>query len=373
MLFATHGSVFGSWATQIPLIKARLHIDPGTLGLVLLCLAAGGVFAMQGASRVMGRLGGLPLLRGSLLLSAGALLAASLAPNPPALAAALGAMGMGLGTLDLVMNAQAVTVERRLRRPVMSGLHGMWSLGTLLGTFAGAALLWWLPGPLEAGVVAACGAAAALLANRFLLPMTPERRDAPRGIGLLQQPGLLATGAAMAMAFAVEGALLDWSAVFLRETRHVPDALAGIGYGVFAGCTLSGRLIGDRLRARWGDLALLRGAFVCGAALLLAAAAPGPWLPILCFAATGLALGNIAPILFNAVGQRGADYGAEGSSRALGSAVSFAYAGVSVAPPLFGFVARHSSLGAALCCAAGVAFVLGSCTLLPGRWRLQPG
>ncbi len=360
-MFLVHGGLLGTWATQIPLVKQRLGVGTAVLGLALLCSALGGLGVMPLASWLMRWVGERPVLSATALLACLALPLATICPTIWTLGAALLLFGAGFGLVDLVMNAQAVQVERETARPIMSGLHGMWSLGALCGSGLGSLLLALLPAIWQVSLLSFAGGMVVLGASGAMLPMRPlGETAAPQRIpGLARRPALVLIGAMMAVAFAVEGALLDWSAIFLRETRHLPDSEAGLGYAGFAACMLLGRLAGDRIRAQWGDRRVLQGTLPGGVVLACAVLAPSPWIAIGGFAATGFALCNVVPILFNAAGTLGETAGPGGSVQAVASSVGFGYAGVMAAPPMFGLIARQSSLSAALCLAAACCLLLG--------------
>ncbi len=237
----------------------------------------------------------------------------------------------------------------------------MWSLGGLVGAAFGSLLLALVSPAWQASLLAASGAVLVLCVSGSMLSAeaSAQERRAPRIRGLMWRRPMVLTGAMMALAFAVEGALLDWSAIFLRETCHLPRSEAGLGYAAFAGAMLLGRLTGDRARARWGDRRVLQGPVA--AALFLAAAVlvPNPWIAIAGFALTGMMICNVAPILFNAAGRLGEAAGPGGATQAMAAVVSLGYAGVMVAPPLFGFIARQSTLAMALCVAAALCLLLG--------------
>lgn len=375
VIFLVHGVMFGAWATQIPLIKQRLGLGNATLGLALICSALGGVAAMQVASVLTRRFGALPLLRVSTLLGCLMFPAAVLSVNGWMLGGVLLLLGGGLGLVDLLMNAQSVQVEARAGRPIMSGLHGMWSLGAFSGAGLGSLLLAVMTPLSQAVLLAATVIAAVLFVSGALLPMggAAQGGRAPRIKRLMWRGPLLLTGAMMALAFSVEGALLDWSAIFLRERHHLPGSEAGLGYAGFAGTMLLGRLTGDRMRARWGDRRVLQwtipGAFFLAVAVL----APSPWIAIAGFALVGATLCNVAPILFNAAGWLGEAAGPGGATQAVAGVVSLGYAGVMAAPPLFGLVARQSSLAIALCMAAFFCLLLGlGAQALPKRRSDMP-
>ena len=360
-MFLVHGGMLGAWATEIPLVKERLGLGNATLGLALVCSALGGVASMQGAGPLMRRFGGVGLLRATILLGCLMLPVAVVSLDVAMLGAALLLLGVGLGLVDLVMNAQAVQVEIGAGRPILSGLHGMWSLGALAGAALGSLLLALVPPVWQALLLAGAGSLAVLAVSGSMLPMggAASARRAPRIRGLMWRAPLLLTGAMMALAFAVEGALLDWSAIFLRETHHLPSSQAGLGYIAFAGAMLAGRLTGDRARARWGDRRVLQAPVLGAACLAAAVLCPSPWLAVVGFGLTGAMLCNAAPILFNVAGRLGEAAGPGGATQAVASVVSLGYGGVMAAPPLFGFVARQSSLSVALCLAAALCLLLG--------------
>ena len=360
-MFLVHGALLGAWATQIPLVKERLGVNTQTLGVALLCSALGGIAAMPLASRLVRLAGERAVLSATAVAACLMLPLAAICPDIWTLGGALLLFGAGMGLLDLVMNAQAAHLERETARPIMSGLHGMWSLGALCGAGLGSLLLALLPAPWQAGVLSAAGAVVVLAASGATPPM--RRPDQPvthaRIAGLARRPAMMLIGAMMAVAFAVEGVLLDWSAIFLRETRHLPASEAGLGYAGFAACMLFGRLGGDRVRGRLGDRRVLWSAMLGCASLAGAVLIPKAWVAIAGFAITGFALCNVAPILFNAAGTLGETAAPGGGVQAMAFAVGFGYAGVMAAPPVFGTIARQSSLSVALCLAAACCLLLG--------------
>ena len=359
-MFLVHGMLFGVWATQIPLIKERLQLDTAILGSALICAAIGGAAAMQFAGWLMRRLGAVTLLRITTLLGCGLLPVAVISENVWMLGGVLVLFGAGSGLIDLVMNAQAVEVEVRAGRPIMSGLHGMWSLGGLCGAALGSLLLALLTPVWQAAIMAGAGAALILWVSASMLPMGggPRHARAPRIRGLMWRGPLVMTGMLMALAFSIEGVLLDWSAIFLREIHHLPASEAGLGYAAFAAAMLVGRLTGDRMRARWSDRRMLQGPFLAALFLAFAALVPSSSAAIAGFALTGIMLCNVAPILFNVAGRLGEAAGPGGATQSVAAVVSFGYAGVMGGPPLMGFVARQTSLPVALCVAAGFCLLL---------------
>ncbi|SMH54885.1 MFS transporter [Azospirillum agricola] len=342
--FLLNGTVFGVWATHIPAIKAHLDLSAAVLGTALLCLAVGALTAMVASGPLLGRLGSAPVTRATALAFAGLLPLPSLMPDVASLCAALFLFGAAGGTMDVAMNAQGALVERRLGRPVMSSLHGMWSLGGLTGAGAGGLLLPLLPAPVQAGLVAAVLLALFLATQSSLLP---DRESAGEGGLALPDRGTLLLGAMAMLAFMSEGAILDWSAIYLREDLESATALAGFGFAIFSGAMALCRFFGDRLRQKVGAVALVRaGGLLAAGGLALALLGGTPALALVGFGLTGIGLSNIVPVLFSAAGAAEEGPGKISAARSIAAVSTLGYTGVLAGPALLGFVAEASSVGA---------------------------
>jgi hypothetical protein len=267
-----------------------------------------------------------------------------LAPDPAALMAAFLVFGAANGALDVAMNAHGVTVERRLKRPIMSSLHGMWSLGGLVGAGAAAALLPVMPPRAQAFLVFAIAAAAGISALAFLLPSTSD--GGHRGPAFAV-PGraTIALGALCFLAMSSEGAVLDWSALHLRESLGVSAAQAATGFAAFSASMAAGRFGGDWLRARFGAVVLVRGsALLAAAGLAVAVLIAAPLPAVIGFALAGFGLANLVPVFIGAAGR----IPGEGSGTAIASVATMGYTGFLFGPPVIGAVADASNLAVAL-------------------------
>ena len=154
IVFLVCGTSVGAWAPLVPFAKDRLGADDSSLGLLLLCLGVGSVLTMPLTGILVGRFG-----CRTAILASGLLLCASMpflatGSTFAAMAAALFVFGAALGTLDVAMNVQAVLVEQDARRPLMSGFHGLWSVGGIAGSSLVSGLLWAGLSPLNAMSVA---------------------------------------------------------------------------------------------------------------------------------------------------------------------------------------------------------------------------
>lgn len=344
MVFLVNGAVFGSWAPHIPLVQERLGLGPALLGAALLAAAVGALVAMMGAGGLIARFGSAPVTRVSGLLLCLSLPIVALAPNLASLAAALALLGASNGIMDVAMNAHGVAVETRLQQPIMSSLHGMFSLGGLLGAGAGALLLGWLPPAAHVLIAAAGLVATALLVMRHLLPGRVDVGDAGPHF-VLPTRAALGFGALAFLVLMTEGAVLDWSAAWLRGDLGASPSMAATAFAAFSATMAAGRFGGDHLRRRFGAETLVRGsACVAAAGLALALLIATPLAAVIGFACAGLGLANTVPVLFGAAGRLpGQQPGA-----AIAATASVGYLGFLVGPPLIGLVAQVSTLGSAL-------------------------
>ncbi len=340
--FFIAGFGVAAWAPLVPLAKLRAGLTDGTLGLLLLCMGAGSIIAMPSAGALAMRFG----CRRVLLCACGVvcltlpMLAAG--ATLPVLAASLLLFGIGVGAIDCVMNIQAIIVERASRRPMMSGFHGMFSLGGIVGAGGVSALLSVGASPLGATFCVVLGiAGAAVVAMPHLLPYGGAAAGPafaiPRGI-------VLFIGALCFVLFLAEGSVLDWSAVFLVAQRGVAPAYAGLGYAAFALTMTTGRLTGDVIVRRVGGGRVVALGGLCAAGgLALTVAVPLWWAGIAGYALLGIGCSNIVPVLYTTVGRQVVmpDHLAVPAIATLG------YLGIIAGPAAIGFVARATNLSAA--------------------------
>ena len=347
--FFIAGFGVAAWAPLVPFAKARADLDEGTLGLLLLCLGVGSIIAMPASGVLVARFGCRRLLVASSILMCLTLPLLAVISNQVLLGVTLLLFGAGLGTLDCVVNIQAVIVERASGRAMMSGFHGLFSVGGIAGAGGVSALLSLGASPLlgSLGVVALIGALLLYAAPSFLPYGGAGDGPAfaiPHGI-------VLFIGILCFTVFLTEGAMLDWSAVFLTSVRGVDPSQAGLGYTAFATTMTIGRLMGDGIVQRLGSTRIiLFGGLLAGGGLALATLSPS-WLAGLSgFALVGAGCSNIVPVLFTAVGRQKTmpEHVAVPAISTLG------YAGILAGPAGIGFVAHVTSLSLALLGLAGL-------------------
>jgi MFS family permease len=337
--FFIAGLGIAAWAPLVPYAKARAGLDEGTLGLLLLCLGVGSILAMPLAGILATRFGCRRVATGGTLLICAALPLLATVSSIPALIATLFMFGAGLGTVDSTVNLQAVIVERASGKNMMSGFHGLFSLGGIVGAAGVSALLGLGLSPLAAMLVVVAVLIAALCkCVPHMLPYGSESSGpafaVPHGI-------VLFIGGMCFIVFLTEGAALDWSAVFLAQERGIDTAYAGLGYAAFALTMTAGRLMGDRIvRIVGATRIILFGGLLAAAGLFLATFAPSWEAALVGYALVGAGCSNIVPVLYTAVGKQTV----MPESIAVPAITTLGYAGILAGPAVIGFVAHASSL-----------------------------
>ncbi|MGC4048408.1 MAG: MFS transporter [Paludibaculum sp.] len=344
--FLVAGVAMAAWAPMVPYAKARLALDEATLGLVLLALGAGSAVSMPMVGVLAHHWGYRRIIVSAGLLASLVLPLLTWVPGIAGLTVTLFVYGFLLGTLDVAMNSHAVEVERRDGRALMSGFHGLFSVGGLVGSAGLSALLsLGLPLPAASMVVAAALAGVVLSQRTKLLP-SGQNADSSMP-ARLQWPDrlLFLLGLVCFVSFLAEGALLDWSAVFLRDVRAMAASQAGLGYSCFSVAMALGRLAGDAVIMRLGPVLTVRlGGVIAAAGLLLATLVPSTGAGLAGFALVGVGAANIVPVMFSAAGRLPSRV----PSMSLATVTALGYAGMLSGPALIGFVAHASSLPLAL-------------------------
>ncbi len=364
LIFFVNGAAFASWVSRIPALRAGMALSDGALGSVLFAMSCGVLLSFPLAGKGAQLLGArqLALLAGVALLL--------MLPMPfligilPSLVLVMLEVGAALGTMQVAMNVLAVDVQARVPRPIMSSLHGAWSAGGLVGAGVGSLAA-------HAGVrpllhligVAVALAGVLLLASMLLLrarlparsatmPMRPSMSFKQRGHRVDRV--LLGLGVICFCAFLTEGALADWSAVWLHDKALASESRAALGYAVFAGAMTTMRMVGDRVLAAFGSVRVLRlltalGAIALAGALLLARVDTA----MIAFVLLGLGMATVVPTAFAAAGRRadavaGGAAGEASAARAVALLSGFGYSGLLLGPPLIGWLAQATTLTWAL-------------------------
>jgi fucose permease len=344
IVFALHGAVTGSFAARIPWINDRLQLTPASLGLALLMPALGAMVTMPFAGRLIHEHGSRAVTRWTLPAWCAAIALPAQAPNLPSLCVVLLAFGAAAGTSDIAMNAQGVEVENELRRSIMSGLHGMWSIGALVGASVGAlAADVELDARAHQGFAAVVLVAAALAIGHGLLLTTNDHELAAPPRFALPTRGILLIGLVGFCAVFAEGASHDWCAVYLVDVTGANEGTAGRAYAAFALTMAAGRLGGDAVVARLGAVQTVRlSGLVATAGGLIIVMARSALPAFVGFALLGFGIAVVVPLAFAAAGRAG-----DHPARSIAGVASIAYASGLAAPAAIGLIADVTSLPAA--------------------------
>ena len=342
--FAFNGLLLGAWASRVPAFKDGFALTPGALGLLLLALAGGAIVSFPFAGLLFERWGADRLTLRCAWLYGPALVLLALAPTVPLLGLALFAFGALHGAMDVAMNGWGARVEARLGRATMSIYHAMFSLGAGIGAGSGYAAVKLGLGPLaHFGAVAGVGGVLVLAA---MIPVQGQDGAAPASDGprpLLALPsgplvlvGLIAFSVSMG-----EGAITDWSALFLRAMVQASEAQAALGYAAFSATMVLMRLSGGVVVARLGAVATTRASgAVAFAGLALVVSTDALGVALAGFALVGIGYAVVMPLAFS----RAAADPAMRPGPAIASVATLGYGGMLLGPPLVGFVAQMAGL-----------------------------
>ncbi|WP_415948494.1 MFS transporter [Streptomyces sp. KLOTTS4A1] len=340
-VFCVHGAVTGSFATRIPWIQEHAGIGAGQLGLALAFPAIGASVAMPLAAAVSHRSGPRAALRVLLALWTLSLVLPSLAPGLLTLCLALFVFGATSGMSDVVMNAIGLETENRMGSSIMSGLHGLWSTGALLGSAGGTlAAQLGADARLHHLLAAAALTVLGLLACRHVLdPQRAEEEEAPPRFTLPPRSALIIGAVGFCAVFA-EGASLDWSAVYLKDELRTSAGTAAACTTAFALTMAVARIAGDRVVDRFGPVRTVRsGGVLATAGGLMVVLADGPALAMTGFGLMGLGIAVVVPLAFAAAGRSGPN-----PSQAIAGVATITYTSGLIAPAAIGAVADATSL-----------------------------
>lgn len=344
IIFLLSGFAMSAWAPLVPFVKTRLDISDGTLGLLLLCIGAGSTFSMPLTGMLTGKLGCKAVIIVALLLLCIDLPLLTVMNTTLGMALALLLFGIAMGMVDVAMNVHAVVVEKASGRVMMSGFHGFFSIGCILGALAVSGLLSLSFTPLIASAVVIALVLVVLVAvSKHLWRDTKSKQGDPMLV--LPRGWVIFLGLLCFVMFMTEGAMLDWSALFLTSERGVSAHHAGMGYTLFAVAMTIGRLCGDKVVNYFGRFkVLLFGSLAACAGLLLSVGVDSLYAVAVGFVMVGFGASNLVPIMFSAAGNQKT----MPANLAISSVTTLGYAGILAGPALVGFIAQVSSLSIAL-------------------------
>ena len=350
LLFLANGLYIGGWSPKIPEISARLGLSPQTVGLLLVAFGVGSIVIMPLAGSQIGRVGSTLVVKVTALMFLPAMLLLTFAPNVYAAAAAVFMFGGFAGAMDIAMNANAVEVEKSMRKSIMSSCHAFWSLGALIGAAIGGFLIDHLGEVPHAFIATALSAAAVTLSFPIMMydgPHHEAHHEAGPKTSIFKSPLPWLLGAMALFCMVQEGIVIDWSALYLNRELEATLTIAAFGAAAFHGTMTIMRFFGDGIRDRLGAVKTMRvSAVLAFAGMIMGGLAPNAYVAIAGFAISGLGVSNLVPIAFSAAGNL------PGMAKGVGLSVvtAMGYSGTLFAPTLFGFVIEHTGYAVIYLC-----------------------
>ena len=352
--FLVNGFVFANWAATLPQLQERYGIDHRQIGMVLLAHSIGAFLAMPVTGAIISRKSSRWVTKWSGILSPIVVVTVPFMTGYYSLLVPFFFMGIVVGAMDVAMNAQAVEVERVMKKPIMTTFHAVFSIGMMLGGLF-ASIMSWLEMDIvfHYGLFCSLSVLCLMWASQYLFP---DQVDAFKKQPLFVRPRGIIVGLGI-IAFCCmvgEGAMADWSANYMKRIVNAPPYLHAAGLTAFAAFMTLGRLLGDKGRANYGDgIIMVSGSVIALIGMALVLALIHPIVVVLGFGLVGLGLSNIVPIVYSLSGS------VPGISAGTGIAMAttIGYGGFMLGPPAIGFVAELSSLRWSLAMMGGM-FVL---------------
>ncbi len=354
-LFFMNGYLIGNWAPEIPEFASRHSLDESQIGLMIAVFGLGSLLTMPITGLAIARYGMAPATKLTSLIAATTLFWLILSPNIYAAVFAIFIFGSFIAGMDVAMNAMAVEVERALAKPIMSSCHGFWSLGGLFGTVGGGHFIQTF-GSLPNGVIALSVAVVLVgLAWKHITNKSIHEAEEKHPIRfpktlLPYLVGVMALFSAMP-----EGAIIDWSALYLRQEHGADVLTSSLAFGTFSATMAIVRFLGDPIRGRLGAVTTVKiCSLLAASGLLLAGLASSKLLVVTGFAIAGLGMSNLVPIAFSAAGNL------PGLAPGIGLslATTIGYSGVLVAPAILGYIAEFTGFAILFSSLAGLLIVV---------------
>ncbi len=357
-MFLVDGLGFGIWAGHIPAFKQKFQLSDSSLSIVLLAVAAGAIVSMPLAGQAVRHFGSRRCIVGSVACYGLCLFAIALAPGlVPFVGAAL-MFGAAKGGVDVGINAQAVVVERKYGRPIMSSFQALWSVGGLLGGFLTSATLGLGSTPLINLITIGSLILIIDLLYYSRLLHDASSEGAARKRFRFPDKALLYVAILAFIALFSEGVLQDWTGVYMRQVVAVPVSIAAVGYASYSTAMATGRFLGDRIVALLGERVVMRlSGLLIIAGLVIALLLPYPISAIAGFAVAGLGNSNLVPILFSAAGRDPI----LGPGPGIATVTTLGYLGFLVGPAVIGGMSTAFGLPIALSLIALLALITAVC------------
>lgn len=358
IIFFLAGFITATWAVIVPFARANTGVNEAQLGTLLLCLGVGALIAMPVTGWLTSRFGCRRVILVAVALIVISTPWLAVLSDPLLLALALLVFGIGIGVTDCAMNIQAILVEKQAAKPVMSGFHGMYSVGGIAGAGFMTLIL-----AMGFSVLTGCLLAVAAVIIMTLVSVSgllTYANPAEGPVFAVPRGSVLIIGIICFAVFLTEGTVLDWSAVYLTDVRAIPVSLGGLGYTCFAIAMTVARLTGDRIISSLGRLPVVLGGALVAAAGMAMVTFIASWpLSLLGYTLVGAGCANIVPVMFSAAGRQTV----MPQAVAIPAITTLGYLGVLSGPAVIGYVAHYTHLGFSFSLIMALMLVVGAVSL----------
>jgi len=358
IIFFLAGFITATWAVIVPFARANTGVNEAQLGTLLLCLGVGALIAMPVTGWLTSRFGCRRVILVAVALIVISTPWLAVLSEPLLLALALLVFGIGIGVTDCAMNIQAILVEKQAAKPVMSGFHGMYSVGGIAGAGFMTLIL-----AMGFSVLTGCLLAVAAVIIMTLVSVSgllTYANPAEGPVFAVPRGSVLIIGIICFAVFLTEGTVLDWSAVYLTDVRAIPASLGGLGYTCFAIAMTVARLTGDRIISSLGRLPVVLGGALVAAAGMAMVTFIASWpLALLGYTLVGAGCANIVPVMFSAAGRQTV----MPQAVAIPAITTLGYLGVLSGPAVIGYVAHYTHLGFSFSLIMALMLVVGAVSL----------
>ena len=358
IVFFLAGFITATWAVIVPFARANTGVNEAQLGTLLLCLGVGALIAMPVTGWLTSRFGCRRVILVAVALIVISTPWLAVLSEPLLLALALLVFGIGIGVTDCAMNIQAILVEKQAAKPVMSGFHGMYSVGGIAGAGFMTLIL-----AMGFSVLTGCLLAVAAVIIMTLISVSgllTYANPAEGPVFAVPRGSVLIIGIICFAVFLTEGTVLDWSAVYLTDVRAIPASLGGLGYTCFAIAMTVARLTGDRIISSLGRLPVVLGGALVAAAGMAMVTFIASWpLALLGYTLVGAGCANIVPVMFSAAGRQTV----MPQAVAIPAITTLGYLGVLSGPAVIGYVAHYTHLGFSFSLIMALMLVVGAVSL----------
>lgn len=347
LLFLANGLYAGAWSLKVPELAERLVLSPFYVSLLVVCYGLGAITIMPITGAMIGRHGSTVVSKVTACIFIFTMLLISAAPNAWTAGMAVFMLGGFAGAMDVAMNANAVEVEKSMRKAIMSSCHAFWSLGALIGSSTGGFLIEQFGPMLHSLIITLFNVGVLAIAFPRLMPDGPHIAEShaetlPK-TSIFRSPLPWIVGIVALFSMVQEGVVIDWSALYLDRELHASLTIAAFGAGAMHGTMTILRFLGDGIRDRFGAVPTMRvSGLIALTGMLTAGFAPHPYVAIAGFALAGIGISNMVPIAFSAAGNL------PGMAKGAGLSVVtiMGYSGTLFLPTVFGFVAEHTGFSA---------------------------